>query len=98
MCGRHIAYFRGEDGVVYAVQAYCTHMGANLGGGKVKHGNCIEYWIYIYIYFRCPFHGWIYDGKTGNCVNSEYKDPKSVNFHRYEDITFQTPGKIVECE
>jgi len=43
ICGRHIAYYRGTDNVVYAVSAYCTHMGANLGyGGKVKHGRCIE--------------------------------------------------------
>lgn len=46
LCGRHIAYYRGDDGIVYAVDAHCLHMGANLGhGGKVKFGRCIEYLI-----------------------------------------------------
>lgn len=33
LCGRHIAYYRGTDNTVYAVAAYCPHMGANLGIG-----------------------------------------------------------------
>jgi cholesterol 7-desaturase len=33
LCGRHIALFRGEDRIAYAVNAFCTHMGANLGIG-----------------------------------------------------------------
>jgi cholesterol 7-dehydrogenase len=41
--GRHIAYYRGTDKQVYAVAAYCPHMGANLGvGGQVKFQSCIE--------------------------------------------------------
>jgi cholesterol 7-dehydrogenase len=31
--GRHIALFRGEDGIAYALAAFCTHMGANLALG-----------------------------------------------------------------
>lgn len=77
MAGRNIAYFRGEDGVVYAIHPYCAHMGANLGvGGKVKHTSCIE----------CPFHGWTFDGKTGTCVNGENYDPKEVNIYKYKNI------------
>jgi cholesterol 7-dehydrogenase len=60
-CGRHIAMFRGTNNTVYAVHAFCSHMGANLGtGGKVKHTQCIQ----------CPFHGWIFNGETGECVVS----------------------------
>lgn len=34
-------------------------MGANFGqGGKVVNENCIQ----------CPFHGWIFEGSTGQCV------------------------------
>ena len=34
--GEGIAVFRGENGRVYAVDAYCPHLGANLGvGGRV---------------------------------------------------------------
>jgi cholesterol 7-dehydrogenase len=29
-------------------------------GGKVVNNDCIE----------CPFHGWLYDGKTGQCVGT----------------------------
>jgi cholesterol 7-dehydrogenase len=45
------------------MDAYCPHLGANLGiGGKVI-GNCIE----------CPFHGWQFN-KNGECVNIPYCD------------------------
>ena len=36
MAGHNIVVFRNEKGEVYALEAYCKHMGANLGiGGKV---------------------------------------------------------------
>ncbi|CAD8187595.1 unnamed protein product [Paramecium pentaurelia] len=77
LCGRHIAYYRGTDKNVYAVAAYCPHMGANLGiGGQVKFRSCIE----------CPFHGWAFDGKSGLCVNSDKLDPKIVSTYCYPDI------------
>lgn len=50
---------RSMKGDVHALYAYCAHLGANLGvGGKVVNNDCVE----------CPFHGWLYDGKTGQCV------------------------------
>jgi cholesterol 7-dehydrogenase len=50
--GRHLVLYRGEDGIPYAMDAHCTHMGANLGfGGQVKWKSCIE----------CPFHGWTFN-------------------------------------
>lgn len=50
--GKKIVIFRGEDGIVYALSAFCGHMGANLGlGGQVKWKSCIE----------CPFHSWTYN-------------------------------------
>lgn len=30
-CGRHIVLFRGTDDNVYCLNAFCAHMGANLG-------------------------------------------------------------------
>lgn len=51
--GQNIALFRGQDGIAYALEAYCAHLGANLAiGGTIKYGNCIQ----------CPFHGWTYSG------------------------------------
>ena len=62
MIGLHFAVFRGENGKACVMDAFCPHLGANLGvGGRVK-GNCIE----------CPFHGWTYDGETGKCVRIPY--------------------------
>jgi cholesterol 7-dehydrogenase len=49
-CGRDVVVFRGANNKVYALHAFCSHMGANLGkGGVVKHKQCIQ----------CPFHGWL---------------------------------------
>lgn len=59
--GEKLAAYRGQDGAVRILDAYCAHMGAHLGvGGKVID-NCVA----------CPFHGWRYDG-TGHCVAIPY--------------------------
>lgn len=57
LCGQKIAIFRGEDGQVRAMEAYCPHLGTDLGIGQVD-GN----WI------RCAFHQWAFD-ETGICQN-----------------------------
>ena len=56
--------FRGEDGRAHVVDAYCPHLGANLGVGGTVKGSCIE----------CPFHGWAFDGDTGKCTHIPYAD------------------------
>ena len=45
--GQDIVLFRTESGVLSAVDRTCPHLGAHLGGGRVK-GECL----------RCPFHDW----------------------------------------
>ncbi|CAF1020746.1 unnamed protein product [Adineta ricciae] len=78
-CGRNVVLFRGHNGKPYVLDAYCAHMGAHLGvGGKVRHGTCIE----------CPFHGWAFDGETGNCVLSsgESKITRSADKYGYHNI------------
>jgi len=60
--GHHFAVFRGEDGEAHILDAYCPHLGANLGcGGKVA-GNALQ----------CPFHGWEFRGDDGKCVKIPY--------------------------
>jgi 3-ketosteroid 9alpha-monooxygenase subunit A len=59
--GEKLVAYRGEDGVVHVLDAYCAHMGADLGAGGRVIGNHIE----------CPFHAWRYCG-TGECVNIPY--------------------------
>jgi len=61
--GENFAVFRGTDGTVSVLDAYCPHMGANLAvGGRVHSNNCLE----------CPFHGWMFSGETGKCVAIPY--------------------------
>lgn len=65
--GRNIVVFRGKDGQAYALEGYCLHMGAHLGvGGQVVNNSCV----------MCPFHGWTYEGKTGQCVDHDGKPLK----------------------
>lgn len=76
-CGRNIALFRGTDQKAYALDAYCAHMGANLAiGGTVKYDKCIQ----------CPFHGWVYDGSTGNCVMDSKLESRKGEFYVYHDV------------
>lgn len=55
--GRKLAVYRGEDGRVAALDAYCPHMGAHLAEGRVE-GNEL----------RCFFHNWRFDA-GGNCTD-----------------------------
>jgi nitrite reductase/ring-hydroxylating ferredoxin subunit len=68
--GREMVAFRGDDEreEVSVVEAYCVHLGANLGvGGRVVPGtNCIQ----------CPFHLWEFNGKDGRCTKIPYMDGK----------------------
>jgi phenylpropionate dioxygenase-like ring-hydroxylating dioxygenase large terminal subunit len=48
--GEELALYRGDDGVVRAVEAYCPHMGAHLAEGKVDGKG-----------LRCFFHAWKFD-------------------------------------
>ncbi|XP_015600969.1 cholesterol 7-desaturase [Cephus cinctus] len=62
--GENFAVFRSEKGVVSILDAYCPHLGANMGeGGKVR-GDCLE----------CPFHGWLFRGEDGRCQSIPYAE------------------------
>jgi len=52
--GNIIAVFRHE-GMLYAVDGLCMHQGGPLARGKLANGT-----------IQCPWHGWMYDLKTGN--------------------------------
>jgi cholesterol 7-dehydrogenase len=56
--GNEIALFRGSEGRVHALDAYCPHMGASLAGGRVREGE-----------IECPFHRWRFAG-DGACTGS----------------------------
>ena len=73
LCGQQIAVFRGTDGRVSALDAYCPHMGTDLGIGQVD-GNQV----------RCFFHHWAFD-RTGNCTNipCQVKIPPTARLQAY---------------
>ncbi|NGY04865.1 Rieske 2Fe-2S domain-containing protein [Solimonas terrae] len=60
--GMRLAFYRGEDGSVRCLDAFCPHLGADLSAGKVI-GNELQ----------CPFHNWQYNG-AGTCVKIPYCD------------------------
>lgn len=70
-----IVIYRGEDGVIRAMSAYCKHMGADLSMGGEVVGNNI----------RCPFHHWAY-GDGGQCKIIPAGDdiPKRANLFHFE--------------
>lgn len=73
----NIVIFRGEDKNIYAVDAYCTHMGANLMDGHVSN-NCIV----------CPFHNWKFEGKTGKKIG----DNKTLKNFKFEVVNNNENG------
>ncbi|KAF9993443.1 hypothetical protein BGZ79_001856 [Entomortierella chlamydospora] len=61
--GRAFAVLRSEvDDEVHVLDALCPHLGANMAIGGVVEGDAV----------RCPFHGWKFDGKNGQCIDIPY--------------------------
>eukprot|EP00744_Colponema_vietnamica_P007326 GILI01010561.1.p2 GENE.GILI01010561.1~~GILI01010561.1.p2 ORF type:complete len:422 (+),score=99.71 GILI01010561.1:115-1380(+) len=82
--GLNLAVFRGMSGVVSAIDAYCPHLGANIGlEGKVVN-NSLE----------CPFHGWRFEG-NGQCSHIPYaeKVPEHTKTNSYR--VMETHGQIL---
>jgi len=78
ICGHQIALFRTQEGEAHALDAFCSHMGMDLGKGEVK-GNQL----------RCLFHYWQFD-KNGDCVDIPCMKSKpgkrhSVRSYRVEE-------------
>jgi nitrite reductase/ring-hydroxylating ferredoxin subunit len=73
--GRQLVLWRTASGVPLLADAYCPHLGADLGhGGKV-----------IDELLRCPFHGFCFDA-SGVCVSTPY--PKSTPPKRAQLVTW----------
>lgn len=60
--GQHFAIYRTESNKVFVLDAFCPHLGANLGIGGHVVGDNIE----------CPFHRWSFRGSDGKCTNIPY--------------------------
>ncbi|XP_074594472.1 cholesterol 7-desaturase nvd-like [Brevipalpus obovatus] len=62
---RDFVLVRDSNGKVHAMDPYCPHNGAHLGGGdvvKIRGEDCI----------RCPFHEWSFRAEDGVCVDVPY--------------------------
>ncbi|MEM7159959.1 MAG: aromatic ring-hydroxylating dioxygenase subunit alpha [Myxococcota bacterium] len=73
--GRDLVVFRGEDGELGVLDAYCPHLGAHLGhNGRVENNAVV-----------CPFHAWSFD-KGGECTKIAYCDkiPKRARAEAFE--------------
>lgn len=56
--GRHLVWWRDEEGAAHVQDAHCPHLGAHLGhGGKV-----------VGCELACPFHGWRFDADGRNTL------------------------------
>lgn len=65
---RDLVLYRADDGTPRVLDAHCPHLGAHLAVGGRVDGDCI----------RCPFHGWKFDGGSGDCVEIPYGDVKRI--------------------
>ncbi len=74
--GEEIIAWCDEDGRICVADAYCPHLGSDMGpaaGGCVRDGRLV-----------CPFHGYEYDA-TGQCVATPYADPpRTAKLRVYE--------------
>ena len=75
--GQKLAVFRGKNGKVSVVDAFCPHLMANLAGGRVEGNELI-----------CPFHGWQFqqDGKCSHIPYSDCEPPSQADLKTWETI------------
>jgi len=60
---QQLVMWRGEDGQVRIIDAYCKHLGANMAYGGRVQGN----------YLECPFHAWTYN-EEGSVTSVPYAE------------------------
>jgi nitrite reductase/ring-hydroxylating ferredoxin subunit len=72
---QRVVVWRGEDAKLYALDAFCPHMGADLGNGTVV-GNDL----------RCYFHQWQFskEGRIAPGACAASKQLEKVRLKRYE--------------
>ncbi|MBW2241140.1 MAG: Rieske 2Fe-2S domain-containing protein [Deltaproteobacteria bacterium] len=71
-----LVLFRGRTGEARVLDAYCPHLGAHLGHGGRVMGDTV----------RCPFHGWQFEGGSGECAHIPYCDriPKKARVRPWD--------------
>ena len=81
--GHKLAVFRGENGQVGVMDAYCPHLNANLAHGCVRGNNVV-----------CPFHGWEFNTK-GQCTKIPYSDKAPPHIAAEEWIVKEDWGLVL---
>eukprot|EP01121_Diplochlamys_sp_Union-15-3_P022797 TRINITY_DN9813_c0_g1_i1.p1 TRINITY_DN9813_c0_g1~~TRINITY_DN9813_c0_g1_i1.p1 ORF type:complete len:412 (+),score=50.32 TRINITY_DN9813_c0_g1_i1:106-1341(+) len=82
--GQSLVLFRGNNGKPHVLDAYCPHLGANLGNGGRVVDNCLQ----------CPFHGWKFNG-AGECVEIPYSDKIPSNAKTKSWPALEQNGHII---
>jgi len=74
--GEELVLFRTRSGEARVLDPFCPHLGAHLGHGGRVMGETL----------RCPFHGWQYDGTSGECTHIPYCEriPKQARVRSWE--------------
>lgn len=72
--GHSLVAFRGENDEVSVLDAYCPHLGANLGVESKVIGNQLQ----------CPFHGWQFN-QEGKCttIPGQQMIPESAQLRKW---------------
>lgn len=75
--GSKLIAYRGEDGEVRIMDAFCPHLGADLAAGGKVIGTSI----------RCPFHHWRF-AEDGKCVEIPYcsRIPKKAELKTWDVV------------
>ena len=60
--GEELVLFRTRSGHAKVLDPFCPHLGAHFAHGGRVMGETI----------RCPFHGWQFDGTSGDCTHIPY--------------------------
>ena len=83
--GLVLAVFRGESGEVFATEAYCPHLGANLCSGGIVKKDCIV----------CPFHKWTFSGETGECISVPYSSATNPKNSRLKTFPVREQNQFI---
>jgi phenylpropionate dioxygenase-like ring-hydroxylating dioxygenase large terminal subunit len=79
---KNLVVFRTTSGKIHVLDAFCPHLGANIGVGGSVVGEDI----------RCPFHSWTFNG-DGICTSVPGLECKTINFinvcSRYSSVKFK---------
>jgi cholesterol 7-desaturase len=83
--GENFVVYRGENNVCVVLNAYCPHLGANLGIGGSVEGNSI----------KCAFHGWKFN-ENGECTEIAYSDCTSLPKNKIKKwVNIEQNGSIL---